>query len=66
MPAQDPYAIRCEAERLISEDRVPADVLAAIVRDYGDSLPDGCTGAYDPVTGDIEHNGDTCPVHEEA
>jgi len=32
----DHYALRTEAERIVGEDRVPAEVLERLVADYGD------------------------------
>lgn len=32
----DPYLLRLEAERIIGEDRVPQDVLRALLADYGE------------------------------
>jgi len=39
--AQDPYEIREQASRIISEDRVPTSVLAELVAQYGDEDPRG-------------------------
>lgn len=36
----DPYAIRCEAERIIGEDRVPTEVLERLIADYGEPAPE--------------------------
>jgi hypothetical protein len=35
----DPYAMRVEVERLVGEDRVPAEVLERLLADYGDGPP---------------------------
>jgi hypothetical protein len=53
MAREDPYEIRCKAEQIVGEDRVPIDVLTELLNDYGDGPVRTVDPGFDTVLAEV-------------